>query len=54
MLDLRKVAVILTAQINQQPIVGKFQRRFHNVFGTGRGGQRADAQIIILCGSKAS
>jgi hypothetical protein len=48
MFDLRKIAVKLAAQIYQQPVVRKFEKRFNNVFRTGRGGQRADAQGGLL------
>ena len=46
--DLREIAVEFTAKVDQQPIVGEFEGRFHNVLGTGRGGQRADAQGGLL------
>jgi len=48
MLDLRQIAVEFAAQVDQQSVVRKFEQRFHNVLGTGRGGQRADAQGNLL------
>ena len=47
-LDLREVAVEFAAQLDQQPVVGKFEQCFHSVLWTGRGGQRADAQGNLL------
>ena len=47
-LDLGKVAVKFAAKVDQQSVVGKFQKRFDDVFRTGRGGQRADAQGWLL------
>jgi hypothetical protein len=46
--DLRQVPVIFAAKVDQKPIVGEFQNRFHDVFGAGRGGQSADAQRDLL------
>lgn len=36
--------VIFAAQLDQKAIVGEFEERLNDVLGTGRGGQRADAQ----------
>ncbi len=48
MFDLRQIAVELTAQVDQQPIVGKFQKSLMQVFGTRRRGQGANAQASLL------
>ena len=48
MFDLCEVAVEFAAKVDQQSIVRKFQKRFDDIFGTGRGGQRADAQGGLL------
>jgi hypothetical protein len=39
-----QVPVEFAAKIDEQPVVGKLQKRFGGVFRSGRGGQRADAQ----------
>src|SRR5690606_12451752 len=49
--DLRQVAVKLSAQVDQQAIVGEFQQCLVQVFGTRRRGQGADAQASLLEGS---
>ncbi len=48
MFDLRQIAVEFTAEVDQQPIVGKFQKSLVQVFGTRRRGQGADAQASLL------
>ena len=48
MLDLGKVAIEFAAQVDQDAIIGKFQKRFNDVFRAGRGFQRADAQGRLL------
>ena len=51
MLDLCKVAVELAAQVDQKPVVGKFQKGFVQILRTRRRGQGADAQAYLLfCG----
>ena len=35
--DLRQIAVKLTAEADQQAIVGKFEDSFDNILGAGRG-----------------
>jgi hypothetical protein len=46
--DLRKVPVEFATETDEKPIVGKFHLGFDNIFGGGRGGQRADAQRGLL------
>jgi hypothetical protein len=48
MFDLRQIAVKLTTQVDQQPIVGKFQKSLMQVFGMRRRGQGANAQANLL------
>jgi hypothetical protein len=48
MFDLGQVAVKFAAEVDQNAIVRKFQKRFDDVFRAGRGFQRADAQGRLL------
>ena len=38
----------LAAQADQQSVIGKFETGFNHILGTSRGGQRADAQRVLL------
>jgi hypothetical protein len=53
-LDLGKVPVVSATEVDQEPVVGKFQKGLDDVLGTGRGCQRTDAQAMFLCGWRAS
>jgi hypothetical protein len=50
MFDLRQIAVKFAAKADEQSVIGKFQQGFYQIFGGFRGGQRADAQVRLLCG----
>jgi len=48
MLYLGQIAVELAAQVDQQPVVGKFQKGLVQILGTRRRGQGANAQAGLL------
>ena len=52
--DLRQIAVVLAAEVDQQTVVGEFEKRFLRLVNRWLGRQRANGQgILRLCALQA-